>query len=530
MLLSDLKIRTKEKQLVPFAPNPVQVKYLDILAAQYPSFRWREGIYTLRGAREDILKARQQGFSTLWLALYFLDTINTPYTQSLIIAHDAPATEKLFKIIQRFYQHLPEEKKRPKKYSTKREIEFSDSDSGIYVATAGSQGVGRGVTVNNVHMSERAFWPNGDDVELGLMEAVPIDGNATRETTANGLNEYYDERQEIKNGDSGFTGRFFGWNETPEYSLPVPPFGVELTAEETELKQAFGLTDGQILWRRSKTRTRKQKQKFPQENPLTEAEAFLTSGNGYFDNEVLQRKDLELEAAQIKPIAAEIPEQYARLRREREYLQVWQAPEAGKVYVIGADTAEGINDRGDHDYCSASVWDAETQVQVAHLHGRWDTHRYGLMLADLGFWYNTALLGIERNNHGHAVINAVMYSTAYPQAISDNSVGLYMHQEYDEKKAPTVRRAGFPTTPISKPFILDELASAVENGEFHPRSRELVNDMMRFVKLPGGKAGGEGKTHDDRVMDAALARRMMNLRPRNGVKVTAAASNFLAEL
>src|SRR5579871_2009489 len=190
VFLSDLHIRTKDKQLAPLVPNAVQTLYLDMLQSAHEGFDWRNGIYTLRGVREDILKARQEGMSTLWLALYFLDTINIPLTQTIILAHDTDTTERLFKIVHRFYEHLPPHKKRPKKYSSRREIEFADIDSIIAVGTAGGDAVGRGGTINNVHMSERAFWPGVDggvELEMGLMEAVPLDGNITRETTANGL-------------------------------------------------------------------------------------------------------------------------------------------------------------------------------------------------------------------------------------------------------------------------------------------------------------------------------------------------------
>jgi hypothetical protein len=363
-------------------------------------------------------------------------------------------------------------------------------------------------------MSERAFWKDGSDIELGLMEAVPVDGNATRETTANGINDYYDERQEMRNEENEFRPRFFSWFEDPTYAIEVPK-GFKPNDEELKLKAVYGLNDEQLAWRRTKTRGAKRKAMFPQEYPANEDEAFIASGNPYFDNEKLADLAAILQGKEFDPVAPDVPVQYANLRRERSFLKLWEMPQPGRVYVIGADTAEGLNHNGDHDYDSASVWDAETEIEVAHLHGRWDTRMFGLMLAELGFWYNTALLGVERNNHGHAVLNAIIYEARYPEAMSDNSTGLYMHQEYDEKKAPTIRKAGYPTTVATKYFILDELATAVEDGAFHPRSRELVGDMMRFVKLPGGKAGGEGKTHDDRVMDAAIARRMLNLRPRH---------------
>ena len=53
----DLKIRTKERQLLRFEPNPVQVQYLDAILPE-----WRKYPVGMRGNREIILKARQFGF------------------------------------------------------------------------------------------------------------------------------------------------------------------------------------------------------------------------------------------------------------------------------------------------------------------------------------------------------------------------------------------------------------------------------------------------------------------------------------
>ncbi|RYX80921.1 hypothetical protein EON83_26285, partial [bacterium] len=106
--LSDLLIRTKDKRLIPLVPNEVQAQYLDQICPT-----WRDGgQIQLQGARELILKSRQFGFSTLILALLFLDTINTPHTQTVVVAHDMDSTIRLFQMVQRFYKHLPEPKPR----------------------------------------------------------------------------------------------------------------------------------------------------------------------------------------------------------------------------------------------------------------------------------------------------------------------------------------------------------------------------------------------------------------------------------
>lgn len=366
-----------------------------------------------------------------------------------------------------------------------------------------------------VHNSEIAFWPNAEELIAGLMQTVPPDGNVFQESTANGVGNYFfDEYERASAGDSAMQARFFPWFAHADYSSPAVPPDFAPDEDEARLKSLYGLTDAQLFWRRTKRREPGMRRKFVQEFPANPREAFVSSGNPYFDLEKLDALAHELKSPLFDPLPAQVPLDFPNLRRERASLLLWELPQEGRVYVIGADTAEGITTHGDHDYDSASVWDALSGLQVAHLHGRWDTHLYGLLLAELGRWYNLALLCIERNNHGHAVINSVLYSANYPEARSESSTGLYLHQEYDERRQPRDRRAGFPTTATSKTLILDELASAVESGDFHPRSRALVSDMMRFIKLPGGKAGGEGKTHDDRVLDAALARRMLNLRPR----------------
>ena len=497
---TDLKIRTKDKRIITFEPNQVQVKYLDDLCPE-----WREGKFDLHGLRELILKARQQGFSTLILAIYFCITLNEDNTQTVVIAHDTNSTVLLFQMVKRFYDHLPAEKKLPTKYANRREFLWEDTGSYFFVGTAGSGEFGRGGTINNIHASEVAFWLLGEDIVAGLLQAVPTDGNIFVESTANGIGNYYQTEYELAtNGDSVFTPRFFAWFENPEYRLPVTA-DFKRTEEEESLVAKHGIDDEQICWRRVKVK--ELRERFPQEYPATPEEAFISSGHPYFD-----REELALMLTRCAdPIQISLPDTGGLLAKAWKDLKVYKAPEAGKCYVISADTAEGLNTSGDSDYDSASVWDAETWEQVAHLHGRWDTHEYGLLLAELGFWYNVALLGIERNNHGHAVINAALHSGGYPAMRPGECRGMYYHEEYDEKKVLKARKPGWPTTTKTKYFALDGLATSILEGDLCINSREMVGELLRYVKLPGGQAGGEAGSHDDRVMDAAIGDVLLKL-------------------
>lgn len=521
---ADLKIRTKGKKLATFEPNAIQAVYLDQICPG-----WRAADYDMAAVMEIILKARQFGFSTLIAALFFVNTVNTPNTTTVVIGMDSNNTNSLFGMVQTMFEHLPAHKKPKPKYANRTEFFWPEIGSRYYVGSAENLSFGRGWTIHNLHASEVAFWRNAETLLGGLMEAVPQDGNAFIETTANGVgNWYHTEYQLAEAAQSVFTPRFYAWFRHPEYRRPSPP-NFARTKEEEKLAAQFGLDDEQLEWRRWKVRARKKL--FPQEYPATAAEAFLTSGNPYFDRDVLMELSRKLAAPAFDPIDVDVPtDRFPRLAQARNHvfhfdvkgsetlgemkaLSVWEAPIPGRLYVIAADTAEGINDKGDHDFDAADVFDAETWTQVAHLHGRWDTHEYGLILAELGFWYNTALLGIERNNHGHAVINAALYTANYPEA-RDQPNGLYFHQEYDEDKNPTTMRPGWPTTAKTKYFALDGLATSLLDGDIHLRSRQTVSQLLTFVKLLGGKAGGEGRSHDDCVSAVAIAAALLKARPR----------------
>lgn len=505
----DLKIRAKDRKIVSFSPNPIQIMYLDQLCPD-----WRSGRYEVDGMRELILKARQFGFSTLILAIYFCQTMNEPNTQTVVVAHDAASTERLFRIVRRFYEHLPPHKKMRTRYANTREYLWPDIDSCFFVGTAGSRGFGRGGTINYVHGSEVAFWPEAEELVTGLMEAVPESGCVILESTANGFGNWYQvEFDRAGNGQSAYSPKFFPWFMHEEYRRPLEePLQPAVDPEEREreriLRELHGCDDAQINWRRQKQKALKGK--FAQEYPSTPREAFLVSGAKYFDAGSLEAMEASVRSASIVPA----PAGFALLGRHWERMEVFQPPRKGRRYVVSADTAEGLDDSGDPDYDSADVLDCESWEQVAHLHGRWDTHTFGMLLAELGRWYNTALLGIERNNHGHAVINAALHSAGYPEQRPGRWSGLYLHDDFDELKREANRKPGWPTTAKTKFFALDTLATSIETGDLKVRSAKSLGELRSFLKLPHGRAGAAPRTHDDQVMSLAIGAALLKMRPR----------------
>lgn len=490
--LSDLKIRTKDRRLIPLVPNKPQEVMLDEVCP-----RWRQGDYTIEGRRAMVLKARQQGFSTLIAGLFFLDTLNNPRTYSVIIAHDQQTTDKLFDMIKRFYDNLPADTRPATKYASRTEYYWPALDSKFYVGTAGSRQFGRGTTVNNVHCSEVGFWDDAGSIVSGLLEATPEDGNVILESTANGMGNYF--HQTWIDDNAPMSKLFFAWYQHPDYCKPVPDNFVRTELEE-ELANTIGVTDGQLQWRREKMST--PGLLFKQEYPATPQEAFVASGNSYFDLEVLDTYSLHTISGQ-----SPLPEFKGR------YVE-FSPPVKGRRYIAIGDVAEGLNDEGDHDYCAVQVLDAETWEQVARYKGRIEPVDFAKVCYTLGRRYNDALLVIERNNHGHAVLLELIHHTDYPRPRRDAWGGIYYHLDYDASRKARTKKPGFPTTVKSKAMALDALQECIVERTIVINDKATIDELMSYQKLPGGKFGAMAGYHDDLVMSLAIGAYMLKDAPQ----------------
>lgn len=477
---ANLQIRTKDRRVVPFYLNAAQVDY-----------------YEHRTSRDTILKPRQLGFTTLICGLFFADTILRPNTTSVIVAHDTDSSEKIFRIVQLFWERLPEEERQrvgQPRFSNRREFLWPTINSQFYVGTAGALTFGRGQTINNIHCSEFAFWPKPQEALAALTEAVPKEGRIVIESTANGMGNYFhDLWTEAKAGGNDFATHVYLWFEDPENRLGGEVLD-EPTDEERKLKQAWNLDNNQIRWRRAKQR--QLRDQFRAEYPEDDVTCFLASTRTCFDLAALQKAAARIAAEPALEIVPAIPHPAGHtVPVAPARLLVWRRPEEGRVYVIGADVGEGL---AGGDASCAVVLDRETGEQVAELHGRIPPDRFGQLLDALGRWYRRAQLAVERNNHGHSTLNTLRNVCRYPR--------LYYHVRYDAKAGvaatPTL---GWPTDASTKPILVDDLAAAIAECHLIMHSADLVDECMTFItKDDGSQQAQEGK-YDDRVMAAGIA-------------------------
>lgn len=504
-----LKIRTKAGKLVPLRLNPPQQKLYDVVAEQ---------VRERRPIRIIILKARQMGFSTLTEAMIFHRTVTREMVQSLIVAHQEDSTANLFTMSRLYYECLPDLIRPMKKASNAQELLFENPTknpeekkrepglrSRIRCATAGGRGIGRSDTLQNVHLSEFAFWPGRKRVTFaGIMQAVPDlpETMVIIESTANGFDEFkdmWDDAVEAwnKGERDGIIPVFFAWWEMPEYRRKVSPDFVP-TAEEEKLKEIYHLDNEQLAWRRwcIKTNCGGDVSLFKQEYPASPDEAFIMSGACVFNSDavVLQRERVR-----------KLPRKTGRFAYDYDGLHItkirwvdaWDGeisilrdPAAGKPYVIGGDTAgEGS------DWFVGQALDNVTGQQAAVLHQEFGEGEYVRQMYCLGMYYNTALLGVESNFSTFP--NAELQRLGYPK--------IYVREHLDTYTGKLKEAYGFRTDQITRPRIISELVELAAQHLELIEDYETLGEMLTFVKNERGRPQAQEGKHDDMVMALAIA-------------------------
>ena len=493
---SCLKIKTKSGTVVPFRLNDAQRKLYAVAKRQQDAGK---------PVRLIILKARQLGFSTLTEGLIFHACATRRNVNALIVAHREDATANLFRMSKLFYDELPAPVKPMLRASNAQELVFENPSklrserearpglrSRIRCATAGGRGIGRSDTLQCVHLSEYAFWPDGADGKAstlaGILQAVPsLPGTmVVIESTANGFEDFKERWDAAVAGENDFEPVFFAWFENPDYSMPVVP-GTEWTPEERDLKAAYRLTDEQLQWRRwcIANNCGGSLDMFRQEYPASPGEAFLHSGTGVFDNEqiVLRLERLPGPAGRGEFTNGEWTES------ETGAITLYEMPEEGVPYVLGGDTAgEGS------DYFTAIVINNVSGRIAAKLRQKYSEPEYVRQIYALGRFYNDALVAIETNFSTYPVMK--LQEMEYPNQYSREREDTYTRQ---------MRKSyGFRTDRQSRPRAI---ANLVEVFSSHPEwftDRELLEEMLTFCYNEDHRPEALAGKHDDLVMGAAI--------------------------
>jgi hypothetical protein len=485
-------IVNENSETVPFKLRTPQIKILESLSR-----------------RDVILKARQEGITSLILALFTIDFLFIENVRCVVISHEKDATTKLLRKV-RFYLdsvklNYPELDAFRLDTENKYELVNKYKNSIFYIGTAGARAFGRGDTINNLHVSELSRWPDEEGLMTGLIQSVPTSGRIVVETTANGVGDYFHNLWKKSNTqEAAFRPHFLSWFEDPKYTLPI--FGGFVpTEEEQEIAKTYHLNNEQLNWRRWKiNELNGDIDLFNQEFPATPEEAFIVSGNPIWSPTLLKKYLRRIEPSKWTGNIVGAYEVFFE-ENEKGYLRIWKKPIAGHTYVIGADVAEGIEVPIDgpkserRDFSCGVVMDRNTAEIVAVWHGHIDGDQFGRQMEALGRWYNFAFVGIERNFQGLAPL-MVMRDLNYPR--------IYYKERIGSQGDPITVDMGWKTTRETRPLMIDELSKWLREERIHIYDNEIVGEMLSFVRYPDGQGRAASNAFDDRVMALMIAIQM----------------------
>lgn len=417
------------------------------------------------------LKGRQQGVSTYYILRYLDEVLYNDNITVAIISHDRESIKKLFRIVQYAYKYLDDNIKPrlAKGGGSKYEYYFPENESRIYVALEVTSD-----SVQKLHVSEYGLMKDKDRYEASI-EAVPWDiGEISIESTPRGLNHFYDDWVDV---DWDFKKHFFPWYFHHENKLSLSRGEkIEYTEDELELiakakkHHKIKITKQQIKWRRSKYKSAK----FLREHPEDDQTCFMASGSNPLEVEDIKNQLQNLQ----KPL------------RKVKSTVIYEEFDKSELYICGADTAGGTGG----DYYVGSIWRVRDWVQCAQIrNNKWRPKVFAEKLHEMCKLYASStdypLLGVERNNHGHAVLLALEEIEKYPN--------LFYHENLDDK-------IGWNTTPLTRPPMVDQAIEAITAKVLKIRSKELLGECLTLVDNEGKIEAQEGK-HDDCFMAAAIA-------------------------
>jgi hypothetical protein len=477
---SMFSIVNKQGKRVPFIFNGIQKDF-----------------YNSRSLRDDVLKARKEGMSSLILGILTARFLFVPNIVCACVSHQEKDTQRLFSKVKYFIDSLPFKVTLSRDSAGHLRIEETNSD--FFVGTAGSKTFARGDTIHQLHLSEFAFYPSWEMV-TGVINAVP-DGDRTwvvKETTANGYgNPHHQAWQQEMAGESTFKPHFYGWHQHEEYVMDASDW--EMTPDEQNLKLAYDLSDEQLAWRSWKIRSMQPTQDysredlFRQEYPISDTEAFLSTGRPVFDPKTLEwYRGVHM----TKPILRGtlegwnppylVPNEYGELK-------VYKDRVAGETYVIGGDVAtEG-------DYSELTVLSRNNMEQVAQWSGRVDEFELANIAFKLGTYYNDALIGIERNNMGIAVVKK-LDELGYKKQ--------YMMHTVEDRFKKSKKKLGWETNTRTRPILLGDLNQVFSLRQIIIHDERTISQMASFIKNDVGKAVAQVGAFDDCVISIGIAYQM----------------------
>jgi len=470
----------------------------------YKRNRAQEDFKINKHNRNIILKSRQLGFTTDETIDTTDDVLWIPNFYALFISEDDTLARDTFdKKIRFAWDNYVEKYKKLYKVdlnsANQLKLDFGGgSYSSIIVRSSG-----RGGTFHRIHISELArickkYPLKAKEIQEGVFPALTPGGYICIESTAEGEKGlFYDmfwdawERRNNNLTPNDYKAHFYNWQwddfgmeKIKPYIIPVEEMENVAFFREAQIKHGLTLLEINYYYNAWKT-VGKKIDVLKKQYPITPEEAFESSGNKQFDRQALA--DIICKEPLYKIGNWTIYEEYKE----------------GHIYIAGADVAEGVG----QDSSTCQVIDCTPAIprQVAtYKSNEVAPDTFGYELKNGLQRYGFPILGVERNNHGHATL--AILKQIYPLEM------LYMESRSSKKSKSEedVKKFGFHTNGASKPRIIFDLAKSLEDSILKIVDAPTKTELRSYDKEENYKTtfDPEETQHYDLVMALAICWQM----------------------
>jgi hypothetical protein len=304
---------------------------------------------------------------------------------------------------------------------------------------------------------------------------------------------------------------FIPWFASENAAVPLTPeqrveFLGDMTAHERAIMEAHGLTPEQMLWRRKTLHEQfaGKEDLFVEAYPATIDEALRASVAGQY----LHDEANQFYRAQVRPPMARYVVNCTASPRMREltdardydlipHLEVWAPPADGARYAVMCDAASGRkgNEGGEN---VALVLEIDSGVVCGMWHGRTSIHEFAYAVAQIGHYFNDALLVPENNKDG-GLIEVLSIRLSYPRIYRMERFG---RENWHEDQAVL----GFTMSEATRAMAMDALRMCWNEMRLLVPSRMLFDQVQLTGRRHGQSVSGGQKMRqpDDAAICLAI--------------------------
>lgn len=527
--------------LIPFVWNKAQCHVWEIMA---------EKIRRKQPLELVVLKARQVGISTFFCAYIFWQMWRQTRFRGGVVAYEKKTTLKeLNETMALFWDALPAGYKPQLRQAgknarvSKEDVYFADRNSYCDFTVQKPRAL-RGVVKDAVLCTETSFYDEADEFfggflpcmnrgasSLLVMESSPEDG------------WFKDTYFHARDDGNERTAIFIPWWMCDDiYFRKITKKGAQRIDATTKKIVRFNeamrrkqrhltrlakdrnlppISDEQIWWWYSYCETKYQgdeewmQQEFPDDDitafqrasrsafkvclPMVHAsveeaeDIFPDMAIGTLSSETYENVEID----QVVTFTEE--EKHGWVNQEnRPGLVMWEAPQQGYTYTIGADVAdaEGEDDEeGERAFSVASVYCCNTRRQVAEWRGHCDPTDLGDEITKLGYFYNTALVCVERNNMGRLTEHRIKNQLRYPMR--------FRWPDWNTGPEALTKKEMWETNATTKPMMIGTFLKWCKDRLYHVSSPGLEDEMAHY-RVVRGKFMAKDRPAD-RIIAASLS-------------------------